>query len=431
MRPISTGGVRRFLRTITFHIVLVAFAAVLGTWGAGWVMEELLVRQALDLEAEYFWKQRQENSQFPLPDTRNLTAFFHDDPTMPEELRNLGPGFHDLKGHHHSYNVLVSERKSDRLILIFEGEQVRALSLWFGLVPLALVLIVVYASLFLVYRFYRSSVSPVARLADQVESLQLESSQSPDFDVSDLPQGTDREIVVLGDALKHLVQRVNDFVSREREFTRDVSHELRSPLTVMRVACDLVLKDDALAERVRKPVTKIQRAAVQMTNLVEAFLLLAREPDRDIEASMVCVNDLIAEEVDRASILLEDRSVIVKTDFFNRLLVRAPERVVSVVLNNLLRNACTYTDEGSVMVSIQGTEVTITDTGIGMSEQDRDLAFHAFSRGSQARPGGHGVGLNIVGKLSDRFGWPVTLRSAPGEGTTALVAFPDAVTEDL
>ena len=135
MLPISTGGVRRFLRTITFHVVLVAFAAILGTWGAGWVMEELLVRQALDLEAEYFWKQRQENSQFPLPDTRNLTAFFHDDPKMPEELRNLGPGFHDLKGHHHSYNVLVSERQSDRLILIFEGEQVRAvLMVWFGAV---------------------------------------------------------------------------------------------------------------------------------------------------------------------------------------------------------------------------------------------------------------------------------------------------------
>jgi len=431
MPPIRTVSVRRFSRTITFHLLLVAFAAVLGTWGAGWIMEELLVRQALGLEAEYFWKQRQENPQFPLPDTRNLTAFLHDAPETPDELRDLVPGFHDLMGHHHSYNVLVSEHQGERLILLFEGEQVRALSLWFGLVPLALVLIVVYVSLFLVYRFYRSSVSPVARLADQVESLQLESSQSPDFDVSDLPQGTDREIIVLGDALKDLVQRVNDFIAREREFTRDVSHELRSPLTVMRVACDLVLKDDALAERVRKPVTKIQRAAVQMTNLVEAFLLLAREPDRDIETSMVCVNDLLAEEVDRASILLEDRSVTVKTDFFNRLLVRAPERVVSVVLNNLLRNACTYTDEGSVMVSIQGTEVTITDTGIGMSEQDQDLAFRAFSRGSQARPGGHGVGLNIVGKLSDRFGWPVTLRSAPGEGTTALVVFPDAVTEDL
>ena len=145
-----------------------------------------------------------------------------------------------MTGHHHSYNVLVSERDGERLVLVFEGEQVRALTLWFGLVPLALVLIVVYVSLYLVYRVYRSSVSPVVRLADQVESLQLEASQHPDFDVSDLPDGTDREIVVLGDALKHLVERVNAFVAREREFTRDVSHELRSPLTVMRVALSLI-----------------------------------------------------------------------------------------------------------------------------------------------------------------------------------------------
>ena len=59
-----------------------------------------------------------------------------------------------------------------------------------------------------------------------------------------------------------------------------------------------------------------------------------------------------------------------------------------------------------MLISIKGKEVTITDTGIGMSDQDQDHAFHAFSRGSQARPGGHGVGLNIVGKLSERFGWP-------------------------
>jgi len=431
MPPIRTNSVRRVFRTITFHLLLVAFAAVLGTWGAGWVMEELLVRQALNTEAEYFWEHHQEDPQFPLPDTRNLTTFFSDGPDTPENLRDLTPGFHDLTGHHHSFNVLVSERNSQRLILVFEGEQVRALALWFGLVPLALVLIVVYVSLFLVYRFYRGSVSPVARLAGQVESLQLDSSQNPDFDVSDLPQGADREIIILGDALEDLVQRVNHFIAREREFTRDVSHELRSPLTVMSVACDLVLKDVSLDDRVRKSVTKIQRAAVQMTNLIEAFLLLAREPDRDIETNMVCVNDLIVEEADRASIHLENRSVVVKKDFCNRLIIRAPERVVSVLLSNLLRNACTYTDEGSVVVSIQDTQVTITDTGIGMSEQDQNLAFHAFSRGTQARPGGHGVGLNIVGKLSERFGWPVTLRSTPGEGTTAIVVFPDAVTEDL
>ena len=166
-----------------------------------------------------------------------------------------------------------------------------------------------------------------------------------------------------------------------------------------------------------------------MSNLVEAFLLLAREADRHIEESAVCINDLLMEEIDRARSLVEGRSVVIQTEFTDRVVVRAPERVVSVLLGNLLRNACTYTDEGSVTVSVSGQRVTIADTGIGMSQQDQDLAFHAFSRGSQARPGGHGVGLNIVRKLSERFGWPVSLRSRAGEGTTAVIEFPDALPE--
>jgi signal transduction histidine kinase len=163
-----------------------------------------------------------------------------------------------------------------------------------------------------------------------------------------------------------------------------------------------------------------------MTNLVEAFLLMAREPDRDIGTSMVCVNDLLHEEIDRARLSLEGRPVELLTNFANTLTVTAPERVVSVLLGNLLRNACTYTDQGSITVIIEDQRVTLIDTGVGMSEQDRDGAFHVFSRGSQARPGGYGVGLNIVRKLAERFSWSVSLKSSPGQGTTAVVDFCDA-----
>jgi signal transduction histidine kinase len=421
--------VRRFTRAVTFQLLLVGLAAILGIWGAGAIMKEMLVRQALLTEAEYFWELRSANPDVPLPDTRNLTGYLSESPDLPPDLRALSPGFHELDTPDHFSVALVSEHQGERLTLVFEGAQVRSLALWFGLVPLAIVLVVVYVSLYLGYRLYRTSVSPVVRLAHEVETLQLESSKNPDFDVSDLPQGTDREIQVLSDALRHLIERVNDFISREREFTRDASHELRSPLTVVRVACDLVLKEPQLDDRVRKSILKIQRASLQMTNLIEAFLLLAREPERHIESGVVCVNDLLMEEIDRAKILVEGRSVELITDFEDRIYVRAPERVVSVLLGNLLRNACTYTDEGSVTVSVSEQRVTIRDTGIGMSENDQHVAFHAFSRGSQARPGGHGVGLNIVRKLSDRFGWPVTLESIADKGTTAVVEFPDAVND--
>ena len=429
MPPIRAGIVRRFTRVVTFQLLLVGLAAVLGTWGAGWIMKEMLVRQALSTEAEYFWSARAADDAFPAPDTRNLTGFLSGSPELPDDLRALPTGFHELPTPDHFSIVHVSEQGGERLTLIFEGEQVRSLALWFGLVPLMIVLVIVYVSLYLGYRFYRGSVSPVVRLAHEVENLQLESTQHPDFDVTDLPQGADREITVLSGALKHLVERVKEFIAREREFTRDVSHELRSPLTVVRVACDVALKEPSLDDRVRKSINKIHRAAAQMTNLIEAFLLLAREPDRHIESGVVCLNDLLMEEIDRGRTILEGRSVSIETKFADRMMVRAPERVLSVLLGNLLRNACTYTDEGTVTVSISGHCVTIEDTGIGMSTYDQDVAFHAFSRGSQARPGGHGVGLNIVRKLSERFGWPVSLTSSAGKGTTAIVEFPDAIPE--
>lgn len=426
MPLIRMGIAGRFSKAIALQLLLVALAAVLGIWGAGWIMKEMLVRQALTTEADYYWKQKLKDNSFALPDTHNLTGFSSDLPNMPEDFSDLAPGFHELTAAANFSIVHVSEQDGQRLVLVFEGEQVRELALWFGLVPLALVLIIVYLSLYLGYRFYRGSVSPVIKLAREVESLKLESAYSSEFDAGNLPQVGDREIMILGKALNQLLQRVNNFVAREREFTRDVSHELRSPLTVIRVACDLLLKEASLDTKPRKSIGKIRRASVQMTNLVEAFLLMAREPDRDIGTSMVCVNDLLHEEIDRARLSLEGRPVELLTNFANTLTVTAPERVVSVLLGNLLRNACTYTDQGSITVIIEDQRVTIIDTGVGMSEQDRDGAFHVFSRGSQARPGGYGVGLNIVRKLAERFSWSVSLKSSPGQGTTAVVDFCDA-----
>ena len=426
MTLIKAEIARRFTKAITVQLLMVGLAAVLGTWGAGWIMKELLVRQALKTEADYYWEQKTNDIDFPLPDTRNLTGFLGGSEKIPTELEGLSPGFHELSASVNFSVAHVSEKDDTKLVLVFEGEQVRELALWFGLVPLALVLIIVYISVYLGYRFYRSSVSPVIRLAKEVENLQLESSHAPNFDVGALPEGADREIVILGDALDHLVQRVNNFVERERAFTRDVSHELRSPLTVIRVACDLILKERNVSSRGIKSAEKIRRASIQMTNLIEAFLLMARETDLDLDKSRVCINDLLREEIDRAQLLLENRPVEIKIEFSNNLVVQAPERVISVLLGNLLRNACTYTDKGSILVSISGKRVTIVDTGVGMTQEDQDGAFHAFSRGSQARPGGHGVGLNIVRKLSERFSWPVELTSKPNEGTQATIDFSDA-----
>jgi signal transduction histidine kinase len=103
--------------------------------------------------------------------------------------------------------------------------------------------------------------------------------------------------------------------------------------------------------------------------------------------------------------------------------------VLSVLLGNLLRNAFSYTDAGEVVVDIGDGRVSIRDTGVGIAADRIEDMFRPFVRGEGNRRGGHGVGLTIVRRLSDRFGWPIKITSQPGVGTTVDISFPAARSE--
>ncbi|WP_312710989.1 HAMP domain-containing sensor histidine kinase, partial [Stenotrophomonas sp.] len=103
--------------------------------------------------------------------------------------------------------------------------------------------------------------------------------------------------------------------------------------------------------------------------------------------------------------------------------LHAPPRVLQVVVSNLLRNACSYTDEGSIEVDVEQDRVVVRDTGIGMSADALARAFEPFYRADPTRPQGTGLGLSIVRRLCDRFGWKITLTSEPGVGTQATIVY--------
>ena len=96
---------------------------------------------------------------------------------------------------------------------------------------------------------------------------------------------------------------------------------------------------------------------------------------------------------------------------------------MQVVISNLLRNACSYTDDGRIDVIVEQDRVIVRDTGIGMSEESMARAFEPFYRADPTRPHGTGLGLSIVRRLCDRFGWKIELESVLGRGTSATIRF--------
>ena len=110
------------------------------------------------------------------------------------------------------------------------------------------------------------------------------------------------------------------------------------------------------------------------------------------------------------------------------LLLHAPERVLSIIFSNLLRNAFTYTDSGSVTVTINKRSVSISDTGIGMDKTELNHAFEPFFRGQHHAKEGHGLGLALVSRLCRSYGWKISADSTLGEGTTLTLMFPANIT---
>jgi signal transduction histidine kinase len=245
------------------------------------------------------------------------------------------------------------------------------------------------------------------------------------LDPQHLSSDPDGDVETLARALHGFATRIEEFVEREQNFTRDASHELRSPLTVIKIAAD-VLTEEELSPFSRRAVERIRRAVRDMEAMIEAFLLLAREADTGLPQEEFLVNDLIREEVERAHPLLDGKPVTLRLVEAAAFRLQAPPKVFAAMVGNLIRNACLYTEAGVVEITVGAGFVCVRDSGIGMSEDELRQAFQPYFRGGRSGHGGFGVGLSLVRRLSERFGWPVEMRSAIGAGTTATIRFPQA-----
>jgi signal transduction histidine kinase len=429
-RHADKGLRRKMWLAFTLQVAAISLATMFGVYVASVVLKNILINRALQDEASYYWKRHGDEVPIYIPDTFNMMGYVvprgHSQMSLPEPLRGLKPGYHAMPEAMGGSLVYVDDKPKGRLILVFKQRQVNALAFWFGVVPLTFVLVVIYAIAWVTYRFSHRAISPVIWLANQVQQWDPKHPDAAVLDPASLPVDVQGETLVLASSLHAFATRIETYVQREREFTRDASHELRTPMTVIRMAGDILLEDDSLSPHGARTVQRIQASVREMESLVEAFLIMAREGDTGVPDEDFVVNEIVLDEIEKSRSLLAGKPVELRVVEAAAFSLRAPPRVFAVLFGNLLRNACNYTDRGTVTVRILADSIVIEDTGIGMDAADLAHAFDPFYRGGTQRKGGHGIGLNIVLRLSDRFGWPIALDSEPGKGTRASVRFPSA-----
>ncbi|MCC1495467.1 HAMP domain-containing sensor histidine kinase [Alcanivorax sp. 1008] len=413
----------RLTRAYLLQMVLISFATLFGVWVTAQIIERVLVRQALVMEAEHFWDAREQQPDIQRPNTRHLLGLI-DGPggdAIPQALRGLSPGEFvrvELDGNH---PIVYAERRGqETLYLIFDEQRVSMLAFVFGILPLSGVLLVIYIGSFMTWRKSRKLVSPLVQLAELLRRTPVNDPRAARPDLSVVEAEADSEVAVLVVALEAYANRLVGFVERERQFTRDASHELRTPLAVIRANLELLSGRQVSPEALRR----IEDTVGDMEALIETLLLLARSESRELPDEELIVNDLVCNLVERLEALAQRKNVGVRVEQSVLLMLRAPETVLTMVLTNLIRNAINYTGSGHVTISIDAGSLVVQDTGPGMDPSQLQRLMQPFERGQTMGESGHGLGLAIVQRLCERCRWKLEVASALGQGTSVRVTFP-------
>ena len=260
-------------------------------------------------------------------------------------------------------------------------------------------------------------MSPVSDLAARLERFQRTGVREPLA-----PHFADDEVGQLARALDDYADRLTDLVERDREFNADVSHELRTPLAVIATTTELLLASE-LPDKARDRMKRIERAVRQSTELTDALLLLSRRERRGpSNGEITDVGRVVEQVVDVNRPHLGSKPVQVHVVNEESITVPAPSSVVAVALSNLIGNAFKYTQQGEVTVLVGHGRVAVEDTGPGIKAED---AQRLFQRGVRGDAGGKGAGLGlaIVLRLCELYGWTVSLAPRPQGGAVAVLQF--------
>lgn len=243
----------------------------------------------------------------------------------------------------------------------------------------------------------RRAVAPVAQLAKVVGDMDPKKLSAEDYKRIESSRFGDDEVGVLAKTIEKTLERISAFVVRERYFTSSASHELRTPITVITGALELLEQSD-LSAADEKVIDRIRRATLDMKTTIEMFLCLAREIDDGLYDEQFLVAPLVRQAIDEQRYLLSGKFVDVEIDHLANPTVCGHPQAFSIAVNNLVRNAFEHTlaGQGPIRILIKEHELLVTNQ---VSSDER----HTPTEVSSSH--GYGLGLGIVQRLCERNDW--------------------------
>jgi heavy metal sensor kinase len=301
---------------------------------------------------------------------------------------------------------------------------------WTALLASPLLLILASAGGYWMSRRALAPVERIARTAADIEAKNLSKRL--------LLRGTGDELDQLSATLNAMFARLEDSFCRITQFTADASHELRTPVAIIRTTAEVIRRKPRSEKEYAEALDRILAESERTTELVEDLMLLARADANveDLAMEPVGLAELAQAAYAEARVLAEAAGITLTNGGLSQCTVSGDDRGLRRLLLILLDNAIKYSKPGGEVQLYLGlcqrgdrrtAVLEVRDQGIGIASEDLPHIFERFYRASKDRSrkvDGVGLGLSIAESISRRHGGEIQVESSPGVGSTARVLLP-------
>lgn len=241
---------------------------------------------------------------------------------------------------------------------------------------------------------------PFYEVLEKLQHYNLESDKLPEFNETDI-----QEFKALNDALENLITNSLRTYRQQKEFTQNASHELQTPLAVLKSKLDLLIQDDTLSPAQRATIASLDNSILRVTRINKNLLLLAKIEHQDYTTQMVDLSALLHSGQETYGFSAADKHIELIVRIEPKIMLEANESLAEILIANLVSNALRHTEaDGHILIRLDKKHFSIQNSG--QKPLNKASLFRRFSTASNDTAGS-GLGLAIVKQICDKYGWKI------------------------
>lgn len=291
------------------------------------------------------------------------------------------------------------------------------ISTLFILVPVILII-----SIFLGYFIIKTSLKTVKSVIDEVKQLEVEQ-----LDKRIKSLDSDDEIEELIDTFNNMLSKIEDSVDKIKRFSNDVSHELKTPLTVIRGEIELGLRKDRSVDEYKEILKSSLDETKQLQDLIDNLLFLSTSNIVEMKEKFVTIDldEIVFDSILENQHIAKKKDIHILCTEIESFSVLGNRLLIKILIGNILKNSIKYSNNSSnIEISLKDAVLTIKDYGIGIGKEELKYIFDRFYRVDSSRGrGGYGLGLSIVKSIADLHNYKIDVNSELGKYTAFNIYF--------